>query len=203
MPKKITSCLMVVVISSTLFAQQIKPFTQPEQKVEKTSKTKMEAFISKRGTIIKFTDYPLTWLKLSGGPLLGGLTYGVAQPRVRKLISDGDTLYFYQIQRAGAVESWYTGSIEYSDLLEVIRALQTLKAEFEIDKKSDPFYLENKFITVDNFEVGYFISQGKGKWALTLEKLDFVSDNTFFISDVENIEAAFKEAKDKIEELKR
>ena len=59
-----------------------------------------------------------------------------------------------------------TASIEYSDLLEVIKALKTLQSEEPKDVASNPDYLENKFITVDGFEVGYFVDKGKSTWYL-------------------------------------
>ena len=54
-----------------------------------------------------------------------------------------------------------TASIEYSDLLEVIKALKTLQSEEPKDVASNPDYLENKFITVDGFQVGYFVDKVK------------------------------------------
>ncbi|MCL1484538.1 MAG: hypothetical protein MH208_09330 [Marinobacter sp.] len=93
-----------------------------------------------------------------------------------------------------------TASIEYSDLLEVIKALNSLKSEVESDIRSDPDYMENKFITEDGFQLGYYITKGKATWYLKLEK--YGSDKTLFINDLEKIERNFLDAKNKIEELK-
>jgi uncharacterized protein with ParB-like and HNH nuclease domain len=96
-----------------------------------------------------------------------------------------------------------TASIEYSDLLEVIKALKTLQSEEPKDVASNPDYLENKFITVDGFEVGYYVDKGKSTWYLKLEKYGN-DNNTLFIKDgSSNIETAFNDAKTKIEELKK
>jgi hypothetical protein len=85
-------------------------------------------------------------------------------------------------------------------LLEVIKAVKTLKTEVDADIASNPDYMENKFTTVDGFQVGYYISKGKITWYIRLEK--YGSDNTLFVSDGETIESAFTNAKNKIDELK-
>ncbi len=157
----------------------------------KEANTKMDAFASKTGVIIKFVDYYLPNLNLTYG--------GVAETKVRKLMSGGDIGYFYQISYEGKYDT-KTASIAYEDLVEVIKAIQTLKTESESDKSSNPDYLENKFVTDDGFQVGYYVSNGKLQWYLVLEK--YGSGNTVFINDVSTIESAFNEAKTKIESLK-
>lgn len=94
-----------------------------------------------------------------------------------------------------------TASIEYSDLLEVIKAFNSLKSEVENDVNTNPDYLENKFITEDGFQLGYYVTKGKATWSIKLEK--YGSDKTLFIKDLEEIESNFIEAKNKIEELKK
>jgi len=163
---------------------------QDTRKSEKLQQTKLETFVSKTGVIIKFVDYKLPNLKL----FLDG-----AETRIRQLSSGNTIGYFYQIEKSGQYTN-STASIEYSDLLEVIKALSTLKANADMDISSNPDYLENKFVTSDGFELGYYVNRNKIKWYLKLEK--YGSDNTLFISDVETIEIAFQNAKSKIEELK-
>jgi hypothetical protein len=85
-------------------------------------------------------------------------------------------------------------------LLEVIKAVKSLKTEVEADIASNPDYMENKFTTVDGFQVGYYVSKGKATWYIRLEK--YGSDKTLFVTDGEVIEAAFTNAKNKIDELK-
>ncbi|MFZ2283747.1 MAG: hypothetical protein WAV86_07715 [Lutibacter sp.] len=152
--------------------------------------TKMDAFASKTGIITKFTDSNLEGLKT---------TYGAAEARIRKVNSGTITTYFYQIEKEGKYGS-STASIEYSDLLEIIKAMATLKLELEKDMVNIPDYLENKFVTVDGFQVGYYISKGESQWYLKLEK--YGSDNTLFINDPETIESSFNQAKDMILKLK-
>ena len=62
-----------------------------------------------------------------------------------------------------------------------------------------PYYLENKFRTVDGFEIGYYISKGQAGWYMKLEKY---SSSTVFSRDRMTLLTAFKNAQSKIEELK-
>lgn len=156
----------------------------------KKANTKMDAFVSKTGVLIKFIDYDLSDVHT---------TYKTAEAKVRKLISGGEIGYFYQI----SFESKYDtkkASIAYEDLVEVIKALDQLKIDSNSDKLLNSGYLENKFVTDDGFQVGYYVSEGKLKWYMVLEK--YGSGNTIFLNDVSNVERAFNEAKIKIESMK-
>jgi hypothetical protein len=125
--------------------------------------------------------------------------YTNAETRIRKVKSGNTESYFYQIEKEGKYNS-STASIEYSDLLEVIKAIKTLKTEVDADISSNPDYMENKFTTVDGLQVGYYVSKGKATWYIRLEK--YGSDNTLFVADGETIDTAFTKAKNKIDELK-
>jgi hypothetical protein len=185
MLKKSTFILVLILGTVTIYAQDIK-------KEAETVKTKMDAFASKTGIITKFTDTKLVGLKTIYGDL--------AETRIRKVNSGTMTTFFYQIEKEGKYSN-STASIEYTDLLEVIKAMATLKVEVEKDIAANPDYLENKFVTVDGFQVGYYVSKGKSRWYLKLEK--FGSDSTLFIDNLDIIATAFDEAKAKIDELKK
>ena len=175
----------IFLLNGNSFAQEVK-------KDAKTFETKMDQFASKSGVITKFTDTNLPNLKTS---------YGAAETRIRKVNNGGDALFFYQISKSGQY-STNTASIEYSDLIEVIKAIKILKSDEEKDIALNPDYLENKFTTIDGFQVGYYISKGKSTWYLKLEK--YGSDNnTLFVKDGNTIESAFNDAKAKIDELKK
>ncbi|ABQ06706.1 hypothetical protein [Flavobacterium johnsoniae] len=154
-------------------------------------KTKMDVFNSKTGIITKYIDTKLSSLKTS---------YGNAESKIRKVVSGSISAYFYQISKQGKYgES--TASIEYTDLIEVIKALKILQPEMEKDIALNPDYLENKFVTADGFEVGYYVSSGKANWYIKLEKHG--SDNTLFLNNGNLIEISFTEARSKIDELKK
>src|SRR6476661_1067625 len=92
---------------------------QSVAKAAASAETKMELFSSKTGAIVKFTDFNQPAI-----PLIYG---GSVETRIRKLASGTDVRFFYQIEQEGKYGS-KTASIEYSDLLEVLKALTSLKA---------------------------------------------------------------------------
>ncbi|WP_310556803.1 hypothetical protein [Flavobacterium sp.] len=171
-------------VSSLLSAQEIK-------KEVENLKTKMDVFASKTGTIVKFIDSNLKGIKTSYG--------GLTETRIRKVVSGSLTSYFFQMEKEGKYGS-QTASIEHSDLVELLKALKSLRGELEKDLFLNPDYLENKFTTTDGFKVGYYISKGKPTWYINLER--YGSDSTIFIENADLIEKSFDEAKNKIEELK-
>ena len=176
-------CLMFLSINVAL--------AQSNQKETQTTETKMDAFASRTGVITKFIDYKLPSLKLFLGE--------PAQTRIRKVMSGLETRYFYVVEKQGKT-STSTGSIEYNDLLQVTKVLATLKGEALNDLSSKRDYVENKYVTDDGFQFGYYITEGKSKWYIKLEQNG--TDNTLFINDVQTIENSFNEAKYKIEAIK-
>lgn len=166
-------------------------FAQDVKKEAEKHVTKMDAFASKTGIITKFIDYNLPPLKASLTP---------NDTRIRVLIQGSEKKYFYQIDKEDKYGT-KKASVAYEDLLEIIKALQVLRTESEKDLVLNPDYLENKFVTGDGFQVGYYVSKGKLQWYVQLEK--YGSGNSIFINDVSVIETAFGEAKTKIEEIKK
>ncbi len=180
-----------IFLISTLTIMSIATYGQDVKKEAENVKTKMDVFASKTGSITKFVDTKLPNLKA---------TYGSAQTRIRKITNGTTSAFFYQIEKEGKYSS-NTASIEYSDLTEILKALKVLKTDVANDVSANPDYMENKFVTVDGFQVGYFISGGKASWYIKLEK--YGSDNTLFIDNGDTIETAFTDAKNKIDELKK
>ena len=173
------------------FLSFLAAFAQDKKDIKK-NETKMEAFASRTGVIVKFVDYKLSGFKQFLGEK--------AETRIRKVIAGGESRYFYQIEKHGEYSN-PTASIEYSDLLEVIKAFEVLKNESATDISSKPDYLENKFTTSDGFQIGYYIDGSKIKWYMQLES--YGSGNTIFINDADAISGGLQEAKSKIEELKK
>ncbi|MGJ7032813.1 hypothetical protein [Niabella hirudinis] len=183
MLKRLSAITAIALITVTSYGQDAK-------KEGEAVKTKMDVFTSKTGSLIKFIDTNLPSLKTA---------YGISETRVRKISSSSGNGYFYQIEKKGQYSNT-TASIEYTDLIEVLKAVKALKADVSNDIAANPDYMENKFVTADGFQVGYFVDKGKAKWYIKLEK--YGSDNTLFINDADVIETAFTEAKNKIDELK-
>jgi hypothetical protein len=165
-----------------------------QQKTETPNKTetKFEQFTSKSGTIVRFTDYVVDNIKRK---------YQTGTAVIRKVTNGAnESRYYFKVTN----ESQYstsTGMIEYSDLLEIIKAISVLKQSEPIDLTSVN-YTENKFRTSDGFEIGYYSTGGKINWYLQLEK--YGRDNTIFPSGTSSdLEQVFVTAKNKIEELKK
>lgn len=184
MLKRLSAITAIALITVTSYGQDAK-------KEGQAVKTKMDVFASKTGNIIKFVDTNLPKLKTS---------YTPAETRIRKISSGAGVGYFYQIEKEGQYSNT-TASIEYSDLIEVLKAVKALKADVSNDIAANPDYMENKFVTVDGFQVGYYVSKGKATWYIQLEK--YGSNNTLAIDNADVIETAFTEAKNKIDELKK
>ncbi len=176
---KIISLFIALLSVGAIFSQDLK-----EQQ------SKMLDFVSKTGVLIKFEDYRLPSIKLN---------YGIAEARIRKLTSGTETKLFYQISKEGKYDT-NTASVAYEDLLEMQKALENLKSQSVNDTSTYADYIENKFVTDDGFQVGYFVSKGKTNWYLILEK--YGDGNTIFMKDVASIDVAFDLAKTKMDELK-
>lgn len=179
-----TKFTLLILLFSTL------ALAQDKKKEIKSVETKMEIFASKTGTITKFIDFKMPALKLFLGEF--------AETRVRKVIVGNEWKYFYLIEKESK-SAHTTASIEYADLLEVIKALAILKSEAPVDQSSKPDYLENKYVTADGFQLGYYVTEGKGKWYIKFDR--YGSDNTVFINDVQTIEVSLNAARSKIEEM--
>jgi hypothetical protein len=152
--------------------------------------TKMDKFISKTGRIIKFIDHNLPDIPTRYSPI---------ESKVRIIEAGGDKKLFYQISKEGKYGD-KVASIAEEDLSDLIKALQNLKQSVQADAQSKSDYLENKFVTEDGFQVGYYVSKGKIVWYITLERIG--SDNTVFFNDVNAIENSFKKAQEKMRTLK-
>lgn len=190
--KKNILTLCITLLTIITFAQN----TRTEIKKETNKDTKFYKFSSKSGSIIKFIDYKLPKLKFKSS--------SYANTRIRKLINGEIILYFYQI----IYRSKYgtnTTSIAYEDLKEVIKAIKVLKLEINNDENSDADYIENKFITDDDFRIGYHTRTRNGikgtiKWYIVLER--YGTDDIMFINNISEIENLFNEAVLKIESIK-
>ena len=154
--------------------------------------TKFEQLTSKTGRISKFVDVTT--------PNIPESFMGTLETSVRTLMGEQTNSYFYRIEKPETSRSIsHIAMIEYSDLVEINKALTKLVAEVETDCAANPDYLENRFITNDGFQIGYYVSKGKASWYLKLERY---SNSTVFIKNAEALTTNFSAAQQKIEELK-
>lgn len=181
---KIGLCLTLSI--TTLFTSS---YLHSQDKPE-TYKTKTDDFISKTGTLIKNIDYIPSYLRTK---------YSNCNTKVRKITNGSNSsLYVYQITNESQ-NIKRVASIEYSDLIEIIKAFQILKSDAMKDYLSEN-YLENRFVSKDGFQIGYFVSEGKLNWYIQLEKYSN-TNNTILLDDISYLETSFLNARKKIEEL--
>ncbi|MCR4773662.1 MAG: hypothetical protein K5854_04830 [Prevotella sp.] len=174
--------ILALIMPTVLFAQN-----DAEKKL-----TKFEQFTSKTGRISKFVDVKM--------PNIPQSFMGSLETSIRTLMGEQSNSYFYRIEQAETQRSVaHIAMIEYSDLVEINKALTKLVGEVESDCAANPDYLENRFITEDGFQIGYYISKGKANWYLKLERY---SNSTVFIKNAEALLDNFPAAQKRIEELK-
>lgn len=174
--KKIITILIVVLANNLALGQ--------------TKESKMLDFVSRKGVIIKFEDFNLPKLKS---------TYGNCESKIRKIVSGDQVKYFLQLSKKGKYSS-STASIAYEDIIELEKALVALQAQAALDISTNADYLENKFISDDEFEIGYYIDKNKITWYM---KLKDGNEGTVFLKSNEVIANALKGGKEKIALLKQ
>jgi hypothetical protein len=156
----------------------------------KKEATKEEVLYSKTGAIVKMERVPFNNLPVSQGECKG---------YIKILTITSESHYFYWIDYADGIRI-SSASIEYSDLVEVNKALRQLKATEPRDLRT-PNYIENSFQTADGFKIGYYVQEGRSIWYMELEKGG--SRTTVYLKDVTGIETSFLEAERMIEETKK
>lgn len=167
------------------------PFVSYAQNEAEKQLTKFEQFSSKTGKISKFVDVNMPKIPKS---YMGSLETGI------RILMGEKNVYFYRIEEEETSRSIaHIAMIEYSDLVEINKALAVLLSEVEADCAANPDYLENKFISEDGFQVGYYVSKGSASWYMKLERY---GKSTVFIKNAEAITSGFTAAQQKIEELK-
>lgn len=124
--------------------------------------TKYEEFESKTGVIVKFTDKSLKKILLPTNPSI--------KVKIRTVFVEGEITYFLILEKGKSlgVDS-SVAYIEYSDLVEINKALARLLNEVNNDCELKPEYLQNYFTSVDYFKIGYYVEKSKATWTVRLE----------------------------------
>ncbi len=174
------------VVFIACFTLLVPPVLVAQEKSEQT--TKFEQFLSATGKIIRFEDTTMPTIKTS---------YENVTTRVRKVSAGPDVKYFFQLEKPTKYSS-KTASLEYTDLVETIKAIDTLIAYSEKDKNATVDYFENRFVA-DGFEIGYFKNKGIN-WFMDLAK--YGSEGSVFFTDVVAVRDVFVAAKEKIDTMK-
>jgi len=174
-----------------IFLAILLPMSGFAQNSEEKKQTKFEEFSSKTGTILKFVDVKM--------PNIPQAFMGTLETSIRIIKSGSGNHYFYRIEEPETSRSIaHIAMIEQADLIEINKALKVLSAEVDADIAGNPDYLENKFKTVDGFEIGYYVSKGKASWYMKLERY---GKSTVFVKSKEVLLEAFENAQAKMAEL--
>ena len=128
------------------------PMVSFAQELEKKEQTTFEKFTSSIGSIVKFYDY--TMPKLSS-------SYQTATVKVRKVISDSQSICFLHIEFTPYQRNAQSAFIAADDLVEMKKALEELKTLASSDSTGEADYMENKFRIKDGSEIGYYIQKNK------------------------------------------
>lgn len=124
----------LLLISSFIFGQDAK---DAKKNVSSTFQT---------GVLIKITDYPLPEIQA-----------GYRPPVVKKVIRDNEVKYYYELL-------YLSVSIESENIPDLIKAIERLKNESKKDLVLKPKFVLNKYITLDDFEISYEVSDNSLKW---------------------------------------
>ena len=153
--------------------------------------TSYDRFVSRSGAIIRFQDYSLPELKGN---------YGTYENRVRVLSVASETTVYYQIVNPTKYSS-IVGSISKADIVETMKAVESLLQTFQVDVASKPDYIENKFVTNDGVAIGYYVSSKGGSWFINLDK--YKSDSTIFLRDGQQLKILLESAKARMDALEK
>lgn len=195
---KIFNMKKILLIFLALTVSCLSMHAQQDKNTEKKL-TKFEEFSSKTGVIMKFADVTLPdRLQMNRGVVL--------YTSIRTIMRGSENVYFYRLYTYG---DGYTAWIEYSDLVEINKAVSRLVADVDADVAANPEYLENKFMTSDGFEVGYYVSKQKVTWYLKLKgnlelypKIQLKENFVVYPKRQQDIVDLFEAGQRKIEELR-
>lgn len=139
------------------------------------SNTKYGVMFLQKGIFFKFEDF-----KTNKYTYIVENDFLKIRASIRKFYGVSKNSYFLKL-RIGNTSVF----IEYSDLLEINKAIKKLKSEIENDCLKKPEYIENKFITNDDFEIGYWVKKKFGNYTPTWF---FNFDRSIYFEPFKNID---------------
>ena len=145
---------------------------------------------------VRIEDYNLTPIP--------GFNFARADTRIRKGVSNTDTLLFYQIEIINAVNSTaepLIASLTKNEITEAREALTILLEQSKADANSKADHINNQYEFESGFSVGYYISYKKISWVLVQD--NEIRREVFVAKDINAIVKSFSEAKIRIEQLEK
>lgn len=163
-------------------------FCSAQEQETNMSQTKYDKFTSKRGILFKKSDITLPRIIDEFGYTLDS--------KVRVFDAEGTRGYFYRIKA-----NKKTISIDYDDLVEINKAIVALQSEYQSDLNRNTIeHIENYYVTLENFAVGYFLSDSSKSWFL---KFNVYNEADVYLKNIEELANLFLDAQYLIEEIKK
>jgi len=171
----------LILLSLLLFTLSL--VAQNTNKVE----SKLNDITSQRGVMIKFREYSMPLLNLQYGER--------AVFKIRKFVQKENDVFFLNIKNGSA-----SSAIPEEDLIAIIEAIKTLKLSLESDSLGSKEYLENKYITNEGIQIGYYVKGSRVSWFFKLG--GYGSNNTLLIKKFSDLESLLNDVNTKIQEIK-
>ena len=179
-----------------------------QEETVSSKQTTFEKFTSPIGKIVKFKDYELPTLESKFGSGFLSTTYSV-QVGIREVIVDNDKSLFLHLTYQAYEKPERNAFIAFNDVIEIDKALDELIKQKVSDTTGEASYLENKFKTIDDFMIGYYISKNVSKkgevtydnrWYIDLDNR--YNYSTAFFNAPDELSKMFKSAIARMNELK-
>lgn len=155
--------------------------------------TKYIALESQKGVLIKFMDKKRE-----------RIVYNIPSSGLKNLIRtcyiEGKKTYFLVLDPPLG-KSMPSASIEYSDLVEINKAIDRLFKEVDSDCAIESDYLENTYISEDGFKIGYYVEKDKPTWVCIYDNLRIIK-NSFEIKKPYEFAKGLKDAQHEIEKMR-
>ncbi len=181
--------LLLILVPWSVMAQD-----NDEERDSVRSNTKYGVMFLKKGVFIKFEDF-----KVQKYPYTVDSNIPKIKASIRNFYGTNKNIYFIKL-RIG--NTWVF--IEYSDLVEINKAIEKLKYEVDYDCLKMPEYIKNAYISDDDFVVGYWVEKKLGKYTPTWY-FDFDNSNRYLPIirniDINKVSKMFQEKQAEIEEM--
>jgi hypothetical protein len=171
--KKLFSSLLLVLYTLCVIGQEV-------NETEK-NKTKFSDFTAKSGEIVSFEDFN----KITFSSLLATLSIN------KRLVKRGNEQKMFLMFDLPTKYSTRKAAIAEEDIKDLLNAIGTLQNDASIDINTNSQYMEKYYETVDNFKIGYYVSNKQVKWYVDLDTR--LSESTFFLKDINDFTAKVQE----------
>lgn len=184
-------------------------YAQNDEVSSSSKQTTFEKFTSTIGTIVKFKDYDLPDVSGKTGSGMFAVQYTV-HAKLRQVLIGNESSLFLHLTYQGYQHPERVAFIAYEDVLEIDKALKELIKQSENDSTGDATYLENKFKTKDDFQIGYYIQKSVSKKGEESNELRWYVDldnrysySTAFFPNPDGLINLFQMAIQKMDELNK